>query len=325
MWIDRPDWESELERRAEAGVIVNEMADKISKFIADGYVVLPGAASERNISRFEYDISAAFRQGHDKLVYQNCGDPTRRSVTAGMSQRGIRIVDAFACLPSALDLFSSPRLMGFLQAIFGEVPLLFQSLSFDRGSEQGLHQDTAYVVVDRPLELAACWIALEDIAAGTGELMYLPGSHRFPDWDFGGNKKHWDPHVDGAEPHDCWARWLIEEGQRRGLQVERFIARRGDILVWHADLAHGGAAILNPAATRKSLVGHFCPASARPNYFGYAPQRANALRHRGLNYASEHYDLALPHQGPLARLAGRFRGGVRATLSRTAAFVKGFG
>ena len=46
--------------------------------------------------------------------------------------------------------------------------LLFQSLSFIKGSNQGIHQDTAYVVTDQPMKLIATWIALEDINPGSG-------------------------------------------------------------------------------------------------------------------------------------------------------------
>ena len=66
--------------------------------------------------------------------------------------------------------------------IFDDSPLLFQSLSFEKGSQQGMHQDTAYIVVDSPLELAASWIALQDVEPGSGELMYYEGSHRLPEY-----------------------------------------------------------------------------------------------------------------------------------------------
>jgi hypothetical protein len=69
---------------------------------------------------------------------------------------GSRVVDSFVALPEALDLFTTPSLIRFLRLIFDADPLLFQSLNFDQGSQQGLHQDTAYVVVNRPMELAAC-------------------------------------------------------------------------------------------------------------------------------------------------------------------------
>jgi hypothetical protein len=290
MWIDSVDWRGELERR-RAGMDAQLVAD-IETFARDGVVIFPGAAKERHVDAFERVISEAFANGSEHLLCQYPADHVNRPITAGTERRGLRVVDAYVALPEALDLFSSERLLDFLKAIFGEDPLLFQGISFDRGSEQGIHQDTAYVVVDRPMELAACWIALEDIKPGSGELIYLRGSHRFVEEDFFNGKKHWAPADDGPEPHNRWSQWIMDSAAGRGITPEPFLAKKGDILVWHADLAHGGSAIKDPSLTRKSLVGHFCPASATPYYFVVQPDRRTLLRRGPLRYSSYHYDLA---------------------------------
>jgi phytanoyl-CoA hydroxylase len=290
LWIDRHDWEMQLASRIRQGSVDSETATLIPEFIRNGMIILPGAAEASAIEAFQDNIASSFRKGNDHLLYQMPGVQQPSPVSMGLERRGTRIVDAFAVMPEARRLFASRRLMAFLTAIFDEDPLLFQSLSFDQGSEQGLHQDTAYVVVDRPLELAACWIALEDVKPGAGELMYVPGSHRFDDFDFGG-KKHWSPVEDGNDRHQEWARWIYTEAQRRALPVQRFLARRGDVLVWHADLAHGGSPIVDPTLTRQSLVGHFCPVARRPHYFSYAPHRATVRSQERLHYSSVHYDL----------------------------------
>jgi len=36
-----------------------------------------------------------------------------------------------------------------------------------------------------------------------------------------------------------------------------FLAKKGDILIWHANLLHGGSPITNVALTRKSMVAHY--------------------------------------------------------------------
>lgn len=286
LWIDREDWRRQLQRRD----FPPQLASSIEQFVADGYVIFEQAASIEAVDTFQAELERSFREGNPALLYQRDGDRISRSLDGPVERLGTRVVDAFAAVPQALDLFASPRLVAFLKAIFDDTPLLFQSLSFDQGSQQGLHQDTAYVVVDRPLELAACWIALEDVRPGSGELIYAPGSHRLPDWPFGENRKHWTPDVDGDAPHDAWAQHLREQGHALG--IRRFQARKGDILIWHADLAHGGSVVEDPELTRQSLVGHFCPRSAAPNYFGYNRERRTVLRHGPLAYASEHYDLS---------------------------------
>lgn len=291
-WLDSADFREQLELRASSGTIAEELRSQLEQFERDGYIVLEGAASNEDLDRFESSISKAFREGHEHLIAQQPGSLVPMRVSDETPRDGTRIVDSFAVIPAALELFCSPRLVRFLRAVLGEKPMLFQSLSFDKGSEQGLHQDTAYVVVDHPLELAACWIALEDVQPGSGELQYLVGSHRLPDFDFGGNKKHWNSEQDGNAIHEEWARWLVSEGQRRGLALKKFMAKRGDILVWHADLAHGGSPIADRDLTRKSLVGHFCPTSVLTNFMKFASARSSILHRDEISYCSWHYDLA---------------------------------
>lgn len=177
-------------------------------------------------------------------------------------------------------------------AVFDEEPLLFQSLTFERGSQQGFHQDTAYVVVSQPRQLAASWIALEDVTIGTGELMYIPGSHRIPERLFSGMYKHWKPDRDGHEEHDRWAKHIVHASQEMSLPVATFLPKRGDVLIWAADLVHGGSPVEKQGATCRSLVGHYCPSSVRPNYFEFAPSRAKTQKgpHGVGSWASYHYE-----------------------------------
>jgi hypothetical protein len=56
----------------------------------------------------------------------------------------------------------------------------------------------------------------------------------------------------------------------RGLKTERFMAKKGDVLIWHADLMHGGAKIEDPERTRKSLVAHFMPLGVMPTFYDFS-------------------------------------------------------
>jgi ectoine hydroxylase-related dioxygenase (phytanoyl-CoA dioxygenase family) len=155
-----------------------------------------------------------------------------------------------------------------------------------------MHQDTAYVVVDSPLELVALWTALEDVQAGSGELQYYEGSHRLPEFLFGGAHKHWDPARDGREQHDEWARLLHENSQRLELPLRKFRPKKGDTLIWSADLAHGGAPVVDRSLTRRSQVGHYCPHGVSPNYFNFRPDRRDQVQVDGGWISSEYYDLS---------------------------------
>jgi ectoine hydroxylase-related dioxygenase (phytanoyl-CoA dioxygenase family) len=42
-----------------------------------------------------------------------------------------------------------------------------------------------------------------------------------------------------------------------GLEAKHFHAKKGDVLIWHANLLHGGSARRNIQLTRKALVCHY--------------------------------------------------------------------
>jgi ectoine hydroxylase-related dioxygenase (phytanoyl-CoA dioxygenase family) len=49
-----------------------------------------------------------------------------------------------------------------------------------------------------------------------------------------------------------------------GLERQTFTCKRGDVLIWHTGLMHGGMAIDDPEKTRKSFVVHYSTAADYP-------------------------------------------------------------
>lgn len=310
LWIDRADWRQQITARH----LTPEQAAQVEFFVENGFIILEGAAAPDKVDAFRRRIESSFREGNEDVRYQRHGSYDVLPLNGPADRLGVRVVDSFVPFTEALDLFSSPKLLAFFQLIFGTDPLLFQSLSFDQGSQQGLHQDTAYVVVDNPIELAACWIALEDVKQGSGELMYVPGSHRLPDWNFGGDKKHWDPVVDGQKTHADWAQHLNDHARESAHGIQYFLPKKGDILVWHADLAHGGAPVTDHNLTRQSLVGHFCPQGRNPYFFSTDPHLATIHHHGSLAYCSQHYDLSRWHRAQPQSAADENKSGFMSSL-----------
>jgi ectoine hydroxylase-related dioxygenase (phytanoyl-CoA dioxygenase family) len=48
-----------------------------------------------------------------------------------------------------------------------------------------------------------------------------------------------------------------EQVAKAGLPTETLTCRKGEVLLWHHSLLHGGSAVADPAQTRKSFVVHF--------------------------------------------------------------------
>lgn len=112
---------------------------------------------------------------------------------------------------------------------------------------------------ENPSHLAAAWIALEDIHVDSGPLYYYPGSHTNKKFDFGNGI-----FFNGESTHDPndFARFIEQNCEAHKQQRKTLLIKKGDVLLWHAALAHGGHAITNPELTRKSFVCHYSSQNA---------------------------------------------------------------
>jgi len=136
--------------------------------------------------------------------------------------------------------------------------VLFQSINFvHEGSEQKTHSDTLHMTTYPLGGLLGVWIALEDIGTDNGPVHYYPGSHKLPyflneafdnvgtDWMLG--KKNY-------ADYETMIEGKLAENK---ISKKLFTANKGDILIWHANLLHGGEAHQNKSKTRKSMVLHY--------------------------------------------------------------------
>ena len=287
LWTDRIDAKEELARRLAAGTVDAEQEPLLRGWIERGYTVLKGAVDPDLCDAMRAHVEELWRTV-DRDVLVELGSE-RHPTDPAPRPLHYKLLDLHAADgPARQALFARP-ISEFLTLLFEREPLLFQSLTFETGSTQPVHQDTAYVVTTRPMELAAAWIALEDIEPGTGELVYYPASHRFPEHVFGGGARNWNRRRDGDDAHRRYLDGLHEKADARGLQLEAVCPRKGDVLLWSADLAHGGGAITREGSTRWSLVGHFCPADVEPYYFAYRAKQRKLARAYEHGWVSSSY------------------------------------
>ncbi len=265
LWIDRADWLDRLGAKHRAKEIPDALAARLFQFARDGYTVIERAVDTRLIERLKADLDRAWREPPPGLLIETFEpDGQMRYIEPDARWRNGRtkLLDFFAHSEVARQAIAAPPVVEFLTALFEDAPKAFQTLNFHTGSEQDIHKDTAYVKVDgNPLALAATWTALEDIEEGTGELEYYIGSHRAPDFMFGGISKRME---NFSDEHPAFLASLHEDARKYGHTKGKFLARRGDVLVWHADLAHGGSPVTRKDKTRQSLVTHLCPAGLEP-------------------------------------------------------------
>jgi len=103
------------------------------------------------------------------------------------------------------------------------------------------------------------------VSEESGPLAYYCGSQRpetLPFFDWGTESIIWDDQAPRS-PQE-FSDYLYAEMRRLNITPQVFLPRKGDVLIWHAYLAHEGTAIKDPAKTRKSLVTHYTSKRSYP-------------------------------------------------------------
>ncbi len=277
-----------VQGKLDLGVIDSKEAERLKGFIENGYAVLPGAVPGRHVRRLNRDIDKVWA-GEMPDTWVGCNEDGRsctRKVRAGdQDQAGlsVRLLDQYETLESMRRVMFNDTIARFLQLIFERPALAHQSLTFHRGSKQPMHRDTAFVRLSSPMELAAAWIALEDVKEHSGELEYYPKSHLYRDFLFEGKYKWLPP---GCNEGEQFYSDLKEQARLAGTTAVKFRPNAGDVFIWSADLAHGGSSYTNDHLTRKSLVVHYCPLNVDPMYYVYNGKAEKHLYKKGCYYTA---------------------------------------
>lgn len=274
LWIDKPIADaflSDLLSKPETA----ELGSKLEHFHKYGYCILEKAVQPEIIDRYLAEVAGLLEGDRLKI---SLGLDILPAKGADILVPLTKLLDTHWLSEAATEISFAAPIMGFLDLLFGEPALAFQTLHFETGSTQAVHNDTAYVVLDEPKSLCATWVALEDIQPGTGELVYYPGGHRFGEFLYPNEKKSWNADEDGHEIHNHHLGWLHKRAKELGVDLQMFQPKKGDVLFWHADLPHGGGPITKPNSTRRSLVTHYCPVHCTPNYFRFLPPERQVKR-----------------------------------------------
>jgi phytanoyl-CoA hydroxylase len=264
LWLDQPDAHDEIEKRLASGRLSSEEAEKLHQFTDQGYLMISLTLDERFYADFEADLDRLWRERPvDLAVAAKSGDrQSFHDVDPVYRTIGYRIADLHSHSDAARQLYLNPQIFRMVELIFDQRAIAFQSLYFQFGSEQSLHRDPMFVVTAPPSHLLASWTALEDITPDSGPLIYVPGSHRMPWYEFErdtvtlpASEKH------DRETRDSWVEFRTHMIDEMKLEVKAFTCRRGDTFIWHGGLLHGGLNVNDGRATRKSYVVHYSTAA----------------------------------------------------------------
>jgi ectoine hydroxylase-related dioxygenase (phytanoyl-CoA dioxygenase family) len=237
-WLDEKSLKDVSGEHAEFQSFPQNIQESIINWSEDGYAILPGffAKEADEVNRV---IKEKLKSGALKFRYGN------------------KIMFALNQSELIRKMGNDVLMTKILSFLLGKEVKLFQSINFIEGSKQRAHSDIVHMTTFPQGYLIAIWIALEDIKEEQGALFYYPGSHKLPyilNDEFNSGSSYFRL---GANSYKAYEDRIEDEIKTQGLQKKVLEAKKGDVLIWHANLLHGGSAITKPGSTRKSMVFHY--------------------------------------------------------------------
>ncbi|MDX2156195.1 MAG: phytanoyl-CoA dioxygenase family protein [Hyphomicrobiaceae bacterium] len=169
---------------------------------------------------------------------------------------GLRLQDAWRTNADVKAIACNRHVLELLGRIYGRRAWPFQTLNFPVGTQQHYHSDSVHFSSIPERFMCGVWVALEDIGPDAGPLVYYPGSHKWPllyNDAIGVRMTGRTEHVSQGLYEEVW-RALVEAS---GIEPRYFHPKKGDALIWLANLLHGGSRHKNPELTRWSQVTHY--------------------------------------------------------------------
>ncbi|MFT5048677.1 MAG: hypothetical protein ACI8QZ_000064 [Chlamydiales bacterium] len=251
-WIDSPLFPAQLaDMQAPA-----ELATLAQQFRTDGFLVLNDWIEGDLIDAIVEDSKRFY---DPRAIFDDLPPQVVRLLKQGLEQEhSCRVQDAWWVSPAVRKLACHPRVTELLSFLYQRQPIPFQTLNFPVGSEQEVHADTIHFDSLPSGFMCGVWVALEDVAADAGPVIYYPGSQRLPVVRLE-HLQCWaeDSTVAAGDNYTRFASYARKAAANGDFELKRLEVPKGTVLVWSANLLHGGSPIERPGASRHSQVTHY--------------------------------------------------------------------
>ncbi len=167
-----------------------------------------------------------------------------------------RIQDAWSFDEDVRAIAANAEIAAMLSRLYGKTAFPFQTLNFPVGTQQAVHSDSVHFSSIPERFMCGVWLAMEDVGPNAGPLRYIPGSHSWPVLSNTMVGRHgWGAELRSAQDpyQEVWAALIAASGlQEKSLEV-----KKGQAVIWCANLLHGGGIRHDHKLTRWSQVTHY--------------------------------------------------------------------
>lgn len=241
-WVESPLFMVEKDRNE----LTPEQQDIAFSLRERGYAVIDFPDPEFD------ERSERIKQRFAPMFGINLDDPE----TVSSAEGRLRVQDAWRFDEDVKAIAANAQILELLKALYGRRAFPFQTLNFPVGTQQALHTDSVHFSSIPERFMCGVWVAMEDIKAAAGPLVYLPGSHKWPVLTNAlVGRRGWG--VEQPSAQTPFERVWAALAEASALQPERFLPRKGQALIWAANLLHGGYPQADRSLTRWSQVTHY--------------------------------------------------------------------
>ncbi len=249
-WLDLPGAEERIADKLRQGALTAEEARQCRFWAENGYITIGNL--------FEDELLASVWGAYEDAIRTGRIAPPPELASPDDPYPG-RFLNPHRKIGAFCRILKHPQLLHWLQLLTGRQPKPLQTIAGHKGSQQGVHSDSIHMTTYPLGYLTAAWIAFEDIHPDCGPLVYYPGSHRLPyvfsrDVGIGEAEFRNEGYSSYRAKYEPYIQGLIETN---AIQPHYFHAKKGDVLIWHANLLHGGSARRDVRLSRKAVVCHF--------------------------------------------------------------------
>ncbi len=249
-WLDQPDAQDRIESKLQKGEITGEQADLCRYWTDNGYVILKNLVEESTLDQVWTSYESAVKAGKIKLEPEvvNEDDPYPG-----------RYLNPHKKVGEFCQISKHPGITSAIRFLMEREPKLLQTIASHKGSQQGAHSDSIHMTTYPLGYLTAAWVAFETIHPDSGPLVYYPGSHKLPyvfSKEVGITEAEFKQ-VGYASYHEKYEPHIRRLIASHDLVPHYFHANKGDVLIWHANLIHGGSLRQDFKRSRKAVVCHF--------------------------------------------------------------------
>jgi ectoine hydroxylase-related dioxygenase (phytanoyl-CoA dioxygenase family) len=212
-------------------------------------------------------IDGAMEDLEDLYLYGNEEKIEDGVVYAGGASPRIR--EAWRLSENVKAIALLPKVLAVLEGLYGREARPFQTLNFPIPTQQAPHSDAIHFNSDPPGNMCGVWIAFEDIDMDNGPLVYYPGSHRLPftryeDVGFDADRDEFPTYPEFIHARNKhYEAFVASKISEYELQPQYGTIKKGEGIIWSANLLHGGTPRRDENRTRHSQVTHYLFESTR--------------------------------------------------------------